>query len=204
MLTTYDDLLSLQLIRDYTKTDDNPGVTDDLLKLYRNAAFEAAEEYTGMNFSSAKTINEQAGRIHRRTGRIDLRYPLAQQEVTFYGGSLMSPVIVLGRIGEKHVLFPNGHPDRFYTIGDCANCGVETPLMVTYITGRSCHTGPVPNAILMGVLAYIAWKVENPGDVIMTTRNAQTAGASGLQGSNNAALLSGALDEWARVRKVVF
>lgn len=204
MLTTYEDLLSLPLIRDYTKTDDNPGVTDLLLRLYRDAGFEAAEEYTGMNFSSGKTINDPVTRIGKRTGRIDLKHSLGQQEVTFYGGSLMSPVTTLGRIGDRHVMFPNGHPDRFYTIGDCAKCGSDAPLMVTYVTGRQCNAGPVPNAILMGVLAYIAWKVENPGDVIMTTRNAQTAGASGLQGSNNAVLLSGALDEWARVRKVVY
>lgn len=200
---TYDDLLSIELIRTHTKTDDAPGVTDEQLRLYCNAGFEAAEEYTGINLTPMRTVTETVA-LRGRTGRIHLTYAIGEPPVTFYGSSLMQPVIVIANVGSKTVDFPNGHPDRFHTVGDCRKCGVDDPLMVTYKSGRACNGKPVPNAILMGVLKYIAWNVRNPGDVIMTTRNAQSVGNNGLSGSNNSALISGAIDEWKRVRKVVY
>src|SRR5262245_49243644 len=52
------DRLSLDMVRQHTKTDDTPGVTDDMLSLYREAAIEAAELYTGMLLSGKKTVTE--------------------------------------------------------------------------------------------------------------------------------------------------
>ena len=50
--------LSLDVIRSHTKTDDIPGVTDEQLALYRAAAIEAAERYTGLLLAGQRTITE--------------------------------------------------------------------------------------------------------------------------------------------------
>jgi hypothetical protein len=44
----WDEYVSIDLIRRHTKTDDIPAVTDEQLKLYRAAAVEAAEFYSGL------------------------------------------------------------------------------------------------------------------------------------------------------------
>ena len=54
----WDSYLSIGLIRTHTKTDDVPGVSDELLKLYRAAAVEAAEFYSGLVLSKRKVVTE--------------------------------------------------------------------------------------------------------------------------------------------------
>src|SRR5688572_13974020 len=51
-------LIPISLIREHTKTDDVPAVSDDQLRLYRSASVEAAEQYTGLLLSSSKPITE--------------------------------------------------------------------------------------------------------------------------------------------------
>jgi hypothetical protein len=56
--------LSIDMIRQHTKTDDIPGVTDDQLLIYRASAVEAAEAYTGM-----PVVVPAHGRANRRKVR---------------------------------------------------------------------------------------------------------------------------------------
>ena len=58
--------LSIDMIRQHTKTDDVPAVTDDQLKLYRDAAIEAAEMYTGLLLSCQKSVVEPIQKSHNR------------------------------------------------------------------------------------------------------------------------------------------
>ena len=50
--------LSIEMVREHTKTDDTPGVSDEMLRLYRQASIEAAEFYTGMLLKGKKTLVE--------------------------------------------------------------------------------------------------------------------------------------------------
>ncbi|QBQ72037.1 head-to-tail connector complex protein [Agrobacterium phage Milano] len=198
-----DTLLPLQTIREHAKCDDNPRVTDDLLKLYREAAFEAAELYTGLSFTPEKTIVEPI-RLKGRRGKIILSAtPIAGRPVVFYGGGLGSPLELIPRPGSNVLFFPYGSPDRFQTWGDCHTCDVESQLMATYVTGRRCENS-VPAGIIIGILKLIAWNINNPGDEVMSVRNTLNANAQGLiGGTNNGAVISGAQDEWFRYRRVL-
>jgi hypothetical protein len=200
----HDTLLPLQTIREHAKCDDNPRVTDDLLRLYREVAFEAAELYTGRAFTPERTVTEPVRISNKRTGKFSLsQTPVPGRPVTMFGGGLGSPVELIPRPGSNVMFFPFGGPDRFQTWGDCHTCGVESQLMATYVSGRRCE-GSVPPGIIMGMLKLIAWHINNPGDEIMTVRNTLNANAQGLiGGTNNAAVMSGAQDEWFRYRKVL-
>jgi hypothetical protein len=199
----YETLLPFQTIREHAKCDDNPRVTDELLTIYRQAAFEAAEMYTGMSFTPERTITEPV-RINNRKGKFTLSFtPVPGRPVTMFGGGLGSPVDLIPRPGSNVLFFPNGGPDRFQTWGDCHTCGIESQLMATYVTGRKCEA-VVPAGIIMGILKLIAWHINNPGDEIMSVRNTNRASEQGLiGGTNNAAVVSGAQDEWFRYRKVL-
>lgn len=197
----YETILPLQTIREHSKTDDNPSVTDDLLKLYRDVAFEAAEKYTGMAFTPTRTVTEPI-QIKGRRGKIELSFVPSSLTVTFYGGGLGSPVDLFAKPNSKKMHFPYGSPDRFQTWGDCHTCGIESQLMATYETGRRCEQA-VPPGIIMGVLKLITWHINHPGDEILSVRNTLTANQQGLLGgTNNAAVVSGAQDEWFRYRRV--
>lgn len=198
---TLDVLLPLQTIREHSKTDDNPSVSDDLLKLYREVAFEAAERYTGMSFTPERTVTEPVV-IKGRRGKIKLSYVPSSLTVTFYGGGLGSPVDLFPTPNSNIMNFPNGSPDRFQTWGDCHTCGVESQLMATYQTGRKCERS-VPPGIIIGILKLITWHINHPGDEILSVRNTVTANQQGLLGgTNNAAVVSGAQDEWFKYRRV--
>lgn len=200
---TLDELLPLQTIREHSKTDDNPSVTDDLLKLYRASAFEAAEKYTGLSFTPIRSVTEPV-EIKGRRGKITLSFVPVGLSVTFYGGGLGSPVELIPKPNSNVLHFPNGSPDRFQTWGDCHTCGVESQLMATYMTGRKC-TSDIPPGIIIGILKLITWHINHPGDEILSVRNTASANQSGLLGgTNNAAVISGAQDEWHRYRKVAY
>lgn len=199
-----DIILPLQTIREHAKCDDNPRVTDDLLKLYREAAFESAELYTGMAFTEERTIVEPVRIKNRRSGKIVLSHvPVPRRPVTLYGGGLGTNLDLIPKLNSNIIFFPNGSPDRFQTWGDCHTCGMDSPMMATYVTGRRCER-VVPPGIIMGVLKLIAWHINNPGDEIMSVRNTNRASEQGLiGGTNNAAVVSGAQDEWFKYRRVL-
>jgi hypothetical protein len=55
----------------------------------------------------------------------------------------------------------------------------------------------VPGGIVLGILQFLAWIVEHPGDELLTMRNRLDArGGAGVYGTNNIAMASGAIETW--------
>ena len=96
--------LSIDAIRSHCKLDDVPGVTDEQLALYRAAAIEAAEKYTGLSLAGQRTVTEPIqGPAHPKPGKMSykftLKYPVADGMVYLYGGSHPND----NRVREGHI-----------------------------------------------------------------------------------------------------
>lgn len=191
--------LSLETIRVHTKTGDVPGVTDEQLRMYRQAAVEAAELYTGMLLSGTKTITEPvtgSPRIGQSTFKHKLKYPTASGYVYLYGTLYHNPVKIPVQIGQTTVRIPvmGGGPD----MTNCClpmSCG-GSGQMLTYIAGYPT-IDKVPAGIVLGIMQFLAWVVEHPGDELLTMRNRLDArGGAGVYGTNNIAMASGAIETW--------
>ena len=111
----WSDRLSMDMIRAHTKTDDVPAVTDDQLQLYRDAAIEAAEMYTGLLLSCQKAVTEPIQRPYnrydtafyqKRTYKHRLQYPSADGMIYVYGGQHVDEnrtfMVVPGTTIRKH------------------------------------------------------------------------------------------------------
>lgn len=196
-------ICTLALIRQHTKTDDVPSVTNDQLELYRQAAFEAAEQYTGMLFSEQRRVEEV---VSKRSGRRPyithrLKYPTADGYVYAYGSNNGIPDQTI-RVtpGDRKITLswvPNSLDLSSCCAGPCDNQSGPMPpsINLLYVAGISQNV-KVPAGIIAGVLRYIAFSVMNAGDEILTVRNRQAKGDVGIIGSNNVALSSGALELW--------
>jgi hypothetical protein len=207
--------LSIDIIRQHTKTDDIPGVTDEQLSLYRASAVEAAERYTGMLLKGQRNVMEPVQaphpvkhsdwahrwlNVHKPTYKHRLRYPSADGYIYLYGG--------LHPHDNRIFRVPVGTtivevPIRYYPL-DLSNCcdpcsvrnaSLNADMMVAY---RAGYASPmeVPSLVILGCLQYIAWVLEHPGDEILTVRNRRDARSEGAQGTNNIAIASGALESW--------
>ena len=196
-------ILSLDAIRTHTKTDDALYVTDEQLALYRLAGFEAAGNYTGRLFSQIKQHDEplappSMSSARRRILKLKLRYPSSDGQVAIYG----SPNKAYDRIiqiepGTRELRIENYYTDLGMD-SCCSSFGGASTNFGMRASYRAGICGPqdVPAGIIVGVLKWIAWNVMHPGDEIMTVRNKVNAGESGIIGSNNVALISGAIEQW--------
>lgn len=198
-------MLSLELIRQHTKTDDVPHVTDAQLILYRQAAFEAAESYTGLVFSGKKRVSEDVRtRPTRRYGyqkwtgtyKYTLAHPVADGLVYLYGsiGGSVDRVLSVAP-GATEVRIPIDHHALDMSSccrGPCGDESINTGLKIMYYTGYDvCEN--VPAGILLGCLKFIAWSIENPGDTVTLQ---VLPGVKPQAGSNNAMWQSGAIEHW--------
>ena len=198
--------LSLDTIRSHTKTDDIPGVTDDQLQLYRSAAVEAAEKYTGLMLSGQKTYIEQVQPPRRpkyghMTYRHELKYPVADGNVYLYGSKnpadnrqfMIAP-------GSKtiHVPIIWNYLDMSNCCDPCARHMMPNDGMLAAYKAGYKSTDDVPSGVVLGCLQFIAWAVEHPGDELVTQRNRKdnSTKVGGVSGSNNIAMVSGALETW--------
>jgi hypothetical protein len=201
----WDKLLSMDMIRQHTKTDDVPGVTDDQLELYRASSIEAAELYTGMLLAGQRTVVEPVqGSPSQRPGKLTykfrLRYPVADGMVYLYGGSHPADNVTFTvPPGTRSIRVPvrTGLLDLSNCCDPCATHFLNRGMMVAYKAGFRCLED-VPRGIVVGCLQYIAWIVEHPGDELMTQRNRKdnSTKIGGVSGSNNIAMVSGALESW--------
>lgn len=192
--------LSIDMIRLHTKTDDTPGVTDEQLKLYREAAVEAAEAYTGMLLSGSRMMTEQVTvpmyketlYQHRPYHRHRLRYPIAVDGFAFLYGTLNMRIPVTA--GQRSVRVPTY---GLLDLSNCCNpCGTANNLLLMYQAGFRCPDD-VPAGVVIGCLQFIAWILEHPGDELITMRNRLDArGGTGVYGTNNIAHASGAIESW--------
>lgn len=196
-------LCPLSLIRTHTKTDDVPTVTDAQLELYRASAFEAAEKYTSRIFTQQRPITESVARPRPRRWRdsytFRLKHPSSDGRVYLYGShnGLGQRMIDIGP-GNREVTIPvmSGAFDASSCCDPCRSGNdLNNGWKVLYRAGVSC-ADDVPRGIIVGVLKFIAWMVENPGDVIMTVRNSKNTASTGITGTNNGAFASGAIEQW--------
>ncbi|MGL5734865.1 MAG: hypothetical protein ACRCYS_08360, partial [Beijerinckiaceae bacterium] len=120
-------ILPLGLIRQHTKTDDIPSIGDELLKLYRTGALEAAEAYTGLLLGGKKAVTEAVKTPSQNIGSMrryfnhNTRYPLASPLVWFYGFKSAAPQRLEGTVGSSAVRLPVMTTD--FGMGCCSPCG---------------------------------------------------------------------------------
>lgn len=202
----WDVALPLDLIRQHTKTDDIPQVTDEQLKLYRRAAVEAAEKYTGLLLSKQITVTEPiAGPRRPRPGKMTykhtLMYPVADGIVYVYGGWTADENRAF-RVPKNtrtiHIPIRTGFLDLSNCCDPCSQHSINGELMAFYKAGFGCAE-EVPATVILGCLQFLAWTVEHPGDELLTQRNSLGQRETGAFGSNNIALVSGALETWRQV-----
>lgn len=198
-------VLSIDMIREHTKTDDTPSVSNAQLALYRQAAFEACELYTGMLFTHTKVIREpvtsEYKRGFRRVRKHRLKFPPADGMIYLYGGGLLQPIPVRVSESGRDVTIPiiQEALDASSCCSPCSQGGENFGIMAMYLAGIDC-ADDIPAIAKMGCLKYIAWAVQNPGDVVMTVRNRAGGGESGIVGTNNGAWASGAIEDWRQLK----
>lgn len=203
-------VLPLELIREHTKTDDIPTVTDEQILLYRQAAMEAAERYTGLLFTRQSPITEVVD-LSRYVPDPDLIYhdgnrfthilshPAATGEVYFYGISNVAPRRLVVRPGSRNVILP--YINFAINMNCCDPCQDNgNSAYLQYLSGYTCEE-QIPAALKLGALKYIAHTIENPGDIVVTVTQAGSARNQGarVSDSSNPALASGALDLWRTI-----
>lgn len=199
-------VLSLADIRAHTKTDDVPAVTDMQLRLYRKAAFEAAQEYTGLLFMGQRIITEDVyppqvtqpweGRVAYFTHR--LQYAIAQNFLWYYGLKSLRPQRVPMLAGATEVKLQR-QMDSF-GLG-CCNPSGESHAKILYVAGYGCEED-LPATLLLGVLKYVAHVVENPGDLVVAQNiGGARADSVGAGQAANPAWASGAIEMWRTLKK---
>lgn len=198
-------VLPLELVREHTKTDDTPQVTDRQLQLYRQAAFDSCEQYTGIIFTKSQIIRESVQREgHRRRfrthRRITLQHAPLDPVVYLYGGGMLQPQAVHVAPGIKTVTIPVVQEalDASSCCNPCSLGGENFGIFIMYRAGLG-REQDVPSLVKLGCLKYIAWAVSNPGDVVQTVKNRTTAGEAGIVGTNNGAWASGAIEDWRQL-----
>jgi hypothetical protein len=181
-------ILPLGLIRTHTRTDDVMRVSDMQLEMYRDAAFEMAEQYSGLTLRGTREIVEpisveRQSMIARGIGKISLLYVPVDGVVNLIGDAINE--VLLLQDGSRVVDF------RSIIIGGSCRASacsaVCDGMSFQYRTGMKCAKD-VPSSIKIGCLQYIAWAIENPGD--MTDAWSVTA--------------SGAIAQWSQHRSMVF
>lgn len=199
-------IIPLSLIRQHTKTDDVPHVTDELLSLYRDAALRAAENYMGILLREQRVINQDvsskiditAGHRPRPYYTVSLEYPTVDGVLYLYGGKEHTRVETIKTTpGATKVRVPVNH--YFLDMTPCCGdpCHGARPtnggMFLMYRAGLTCEAD-VPPCVVMGALKYIAWSIGNPGDEPLASVN--LANVNPQAGRNNAAWQSGAVEEW--------
>ncbi len=74
-------LVPLSMIREHTKTDDVETVSDDLLRFYRTAALQAADQYLGISVTSTRWVSETVEQPPFRHS--DIQTAIAQRKEPF-------------------------------------------------------------------------------------------------------------------------
>jgi hypothetical protein len=205
-----EDVLPIEVIRAHTKTDDTPLVTDEQLKIYRSAALEDAELYTGRIIRGLKTISETDvigyEKLERRrpTARIKLAYLPFDPFITVHLGNARKKMDVKRQTRKLDIPIWDAFA-HLSPFGCCAPCGGSVgdaagfTMKMTYRTGYE-NKSDIPATILYGCLKWIMWAVSNPGDELLTVRNRLGTTETGLIGTNNGAWASGAIESWMNYR----
>jgi len=209
-------ILSIDQVRIHCKIEDVPSVTDPQITLYIKSAIEVAEKYLGWYIGSVKQHVETVPEYDPMIGSIraslytnefshsfrpfinmELKYPTYDGVVYIFGyvdGS--APKLLRVTPGSTRIKIPSHLAPQ--NIADCCRpCGNDgqSGIRVAYRAGFKC-VDDIPAGVIVGMLKLIAWYISNPGDEIMTVRNRQSRSDTGIVGTNNAALVSGAIEQW--------
>lgn len=202
-------LLPLAVIREHTKTDDVPATTDEMLKVYRRAAIEAAEKYTGLILGGQRQFTEHVditvqghmsylhgGHVFPRYIRHVAKHRFAQPIGYLYGHRSTGVKQVHLEVGSKIARLPFVMTD--FGINSCCDpCAAPSgTLLFQYAGGASCAE-EVPASFRLGALKYIAHVIENPGDnVVVSTAAGSASSDARVTAAANPALASGAIEIW--------
>lgn len=194
-----EEIVSIAMIREHTKTDDVPQVTDGQITMYRSASFEAANMYTGRFWDRNKSVTEPVTTRRKHKFQHNLsyitKYPVMDGNVLMHGVFGRFP-LQIGE-GRRKVKLPISD-DLVMLENCCSPCHTQgnNGNFVTYQTGIR-NIDEVPDGVILGILKYTAWSMANPGNEIMTVRNRLGISDSGeLIGTNNGAWASGAIEIW--------
>jgi hypothetical protein len=200
--------LSIEFIRSHAKIDDVPAVLDDQIRLYRDSALASAEHYTGLLLSGQRTVEEAIEgptnvTFNRPYYTHHLQYPVADGYVYLYGGNHVTDnTVIRVPLGTRKIKVPirKDSIDLSNCCDPCAKWNVNGGMMATYKAGYK-SANDIPATVIHGMLQFITWSIEHPGDELLTQRNRieTRAGLAGLQGSNNIAMISGAIETWRTV-----
>lgn len=206
-MSLVDEILPIALIRTHCKLDDVPGVTDEQLSLYRDAAFEACERYTQRIWTRAVRHRQSLpvprhvpGVFHQvGNGEVRLNYPVVDGIVDVVTGGTTFRTATVPLMGQK---IPS--VTVIEAASNCCGCGGGESFGLVYAeynTGTKC-AADVPSGIKVGCLKFIAWLVEHPGDQYVPVVAQHGSGVrlkgGNVSGSNNAVIASGAIDDWRR------
>lgn len=199
----FEKLLPLEVIRQHTKTDDVPSVTDFLLQIYRKSAYEAAEKYTGFLLTGTKQIVEPvnllntSSNINRRVNHFyhETQYPFGSPIAFMYGQKNRAPVQLQAEVGSSRIKLPMIMDE--FGLGCCNPCADKAMAHLLYTAGFGCEED-IPAAIALGALKYIAHVVENAGDIVVATNEAggSSTGSVGVSSAADPAVASGAISIW--------
>lgn len=174
-----DEYLPISLVRSHCKCDDTPNITDDQLRLYREVAFEQAELFTGKVWSGTKDIVEKVSRpqldlIRRRSGRVRIHNIPVDGIVRLIGAGYnviftLEPGTTAINLSSRDNNWGQGGGSSCCNScsssnGDAWGAILEFPSW-TYTTGVKCAKD-IPAGIKLGCLQFIAWAMENPGDIV--------------------------------------
>ena len=185
-------ILSIQMIREHTKTDDVPSVLNAQLELYRQAAIEAAERYTGYLLAERQVVMDTVPLPRYSIVRPMPDYILHYTKYTFakntafWLSSMGSSVTVVGvHVNQKTIRLPIDH---LCMMDGCSGCEMKPyPAgQLTYYAGFSCEAD-IPALIKLGMLKYIAHTIMHAGDAMK-------------EDLNNPAVDSGAVEIWRSFR----
>lgn len=195
-----DKVLPLELIREHTKTDDIPSVSDALLGVYRAAAVQAAEEYTGLLIGGQRVrvdLVPEPGYIpgvRRPPFFLFTASARFATHVAYYYGLTARPEMVQVQPGQRRVRLPVIYDS--FGMGCCNPCGTIPQGRLQYTAGYGCEAD-IPPAFALGALKYIAHVIGNPGDnVIAANVSGQAQSNIGVDIASNPALASGAIEIW--------
>lgn len=201
-------LLPIEQVREHVGIDDVETVSDELLNLYRQASFEAAEMYTGLSLRkqnvSYQSLKGATSRDFRKGYQVvTLKKPALDGLVHVYGGGTTQLLHTVDDRQEK-VRVPMICGNITMSCGNCNsgqsfNAGVQ----LMYKTGFRCAKD-IPVSIKLGMLKYIAWTVKNPGDEIQTMKQSSSIQVSGITGTNEVAFASGAYEIWKQFTNGIF
>jgi len=203
----YETILPLSVIRQHTKTDDVPVVSDEMLVLYRKAALEAAQQYTGLPLSARfrhtqyfdvepfSPQRDHMGGIRPSSmfTLVQLDYPVSDGVVLYRGVGNYLPERLTVAPNSTKIRVPRnqnivGYSCPGHTIGKGR---------LDYTAGFSSEDD-IPAAVKLGALKYIAHVIENPGDTPELAYGLQPVTIA------NPAMSSGAVDIWHTVRREFF